>query len=123
EAHRMLLGHVRAHDQDAVGVLQVLLERGGAAAPERGPQTGDRGAVSYPSLVLDRDRAGRREELLDQVVLLAVERGAAEEVHPERALQRLSVVCLLLPGLLAGADYALGDHLSRLLEAQRLPIA
>jgi hypothetical protein len=34
EPDRVLLGHVRAHDQDAVGVLQVLLERGGAAAPE-----------------------------------------------------------------------------------------
>ena len=79
EAHRVLLGHVRAHDQDAVGVLQVLLERGGAAAPERGPQTGDRGGVSYAGLVLDRHRAGRREELLDQVVLLGVERRAAEE--------------------------------------------
>jgi hypothetical protein len=54
KADRMLLGHVRAHDQDAVRVLQVLLERGGAAAPERGPQTGDRRAMSYASLVLDR---------------------------------------------------------------------
>ena len=77
---RVLLGHVRAHDQDAVGVLQVLLEGGGAAAPERGPQTGDRGAVSYAGLVLDRQRPHRGEELLDQVVLLAVERRAAEEV-------------------------------------------
>src|SRR5213592_4189532 len=73
EADRVLLGHVGAHDQDAVGVLQVLLERGGAAAPERGPQTGDRRAVSYAGLVLDRHGAGRREELLDQVVLLGVE--------------------------------------------------
>jgi hypothetical protein len=30
----VLLGHVGAHDENAVGVLQVLLERGGAAAPE-----------------------------------------------------------------------------------------
>ena len=47
EADRVLLGHVRAHDQDAVGVLQVLLERGGAAAPERGPQTGDRASECH----------------------------------------------------------------------------
>ena len=32
---------------------EVLLERGGAAAPERGPQTGDGGGVSYAGLVLD----------------------------------------------------------------------
>ena len=42
KADRVLLGHVRAHDHDAVGVLQVLLEGGGAAAAERRPQTGDR---------------------------------------------------------------------------------
>jgi hypothetical protein len=53
EAHRVLLGHVGAHDEDAVGVLQVLLERGGAAAPEGGPQTGDGGAMSYAGLILD----------------------------------------------------------------------
>src|SRR5690242_11165398 len=60
--------------------------------PKRGPQTGDRGAVSYAGLVLDRHRAGRREELLDQVVLLGVQRGAAEDAEPERAVQRLAVV-------------------------------
>src|SRR6185436_16230764 len=90
EAHRVLLGHVRAHDQDAVGVLQVLQERGGAAAPERGPQTGDGGGVSYARLVLDRDRAGRREALLDQVVLLGVQRRATEEGEAERAVERLA---------------------------------
>ena len=78
EADRMALGHVRPHDHDAVGVLEVLLEVGRAAAPERGPQTGDRRAVSYARLVLDLDRAQRREELLDEVVLLVVERRAAE---------------------------------------------
>src|SRR5919206_453738 len=89
EADRVLLGHVRAHDQDAVGVLQVLLERRGATAAERGPQTGDRGGVSYAGLVLDRHRAERREALLDQVVLLGVQRGAAEERHAQRAVERV----------------------------------
>src|SRR5581483_8920183 len=98
----MLLGHVRSHDQDAVRVLQVLLEGGGAAASERGPQTGDRRAMSYAGLVLDRHRAHRGEELLDQVVLLAVERRSAEEVDAERAVQRVAAVVGVLPGLLAG---------------------
>ena len=39
---------------------EVLLEGRGAAAPERGPQTGDRGAVSYPGLVLDLTTPERR---------------------------------------------------------------
>jgi hypothetical protein len=34
ETDRVALGHVRPHDQDAVGVLEILLEAGGAAAPE-----------------------------------------------------------------------------------------
>jgi hypothetical protein len=34
EPDRMGLGHVRAHDDDAVGVGQVLLVVGGAATPE-----------------------------------------------------------------------------------------
>ena len=78
EADRVALGHVRAHDQDAVGVLQVLLEGRGAAPAERGPQTGDGGGVSYAGLVLDLDDAQRREQLLDEVVLLVVERRPAE---------------------------------------------
>ena len=39
---------------------EVLLEVGGAASSERGPQTGDRGAVSYAGLVLDLDDPERR---------------------------------------------------------------
>ena len=40
EPDRVALGHVRAFDHDAVGVLQVLLGRGGAAAPEEVPRPG-----------------------------------------------------------------------------------
>src|SRR5262252_10531263 len=39
EADWMALGHVGALDHDAVGVLQILLESGRPAAPERDPQT------------------------------------------------------------------------------------
>ena len=60
EPDRVALGHVRALDDDAVGVLQVLQEGGGAATTERGPQTGDGGAVSNTGLVLDLDRAHAR---------------------------------------------------------------
>ena len=74
-----VLGHRRAHDQDRVGVREILLRRRRAAAPERGAQTGHRGAMSYPGLVADGDHAqAAGEELLDQVVLFVVERRAAE---------------------------------------------
>src|SRR5829696_1092837 len=118
----MRLGHTRALDPDHVGVLDVLLGVGGAAAPERGPQTGDRGGVSYAGLVFDLDRAHRREELLDQVVLLVVERGAAQVREAHRAVDAPAVLVLDLPVVLAGADDALGDHVHRRLELDLLPL-
>src|SRR3954447_5692873 len=117
---RVLLGHVRAHDQDVVGVLQVLLERGRAATPERDPQTGNRRAMSYPRLVLDRHRAHRGEALLQQVVLLAVERRPAEQREPTSAIQRLAVLGLRLPRLLPRRDDPVGDHFHRGLEVELL---
>jgi hypothetical protein len=79
EAHRMLLRHGRSHDEDRVGVGEILQRRRRPAAPERGAQTGHRGAVSYPRLIADRHHpkpAG--VELFQEVVLFVVEGRAAE---------------------------------------------
>src|SRR5205823_3387046 len=65
EADRMAFGHVRSLDDDAVSVRKVLLERRRSAPSERDPQTGDRGGVSYPRLVLDLDDPERGVELLE----------------------------------------------------------
>src|SRR5213079_2102936 len=100
KADRMRLGHRRALDPDAVGVLEVLLEVGGAAAPERGPQTGDGARVSYAGLVLDLHGSHRREGLLDEVVLLVVERGAAQVGEAERAVDALAAMVDVLPAVL-----------------------
>src|SRR3954470_20404191 len=94
----------------------------GAAAPERGAQTGHRGAVSYAGLVLDLHRSHRGEQLLDQVVLLVVERGAAEVREAECAIDPMPVVVALLPALLAGRDRPLGDHVHRPVELELLPL-
>ena len=67
---------------------EILLEVRRAASSERGPQTGDRGAVSYAGLVLDLHDAERRHQLLDQVVLFVVERRAAEVADRHRAVRR-----------------------------------
>src|SRR6187200_2685502 len=104
EADGVRLSEARALDPDQVGVLEILLEVGGAAAPERGPQTGDGGGVSYAGLVLDLDGAHRRERLLDQVVLLVVERRAAEVGEAHRAVHAPALVVGLLPPVLAGGD-------------------
>ena len=102
EPDRMALGHVRAHDHDAVGVGQVLLEGGGAAPTERCPQTGDGGGVSYAGLVLDLHGAERREQLLHEVVLLVVEGGSARGWRcpwcGARGGRRSSASCHVAPG-------------------------
>src|SRR5947199_5167362 len=108
------LGHVGPHDEHAIAKLKVFLEGCGGSSAERGAQTGHRGAVSYARLVLDLDDAERRAELLDQVVLFVVEGRAAEARDPHRALRRIAVRRLLLPGLLARADDPLDDHVHRL---------
>jgi hypothetical protein len=65
EPDRVALGHVRTLDHYAVGVLEILLKGGSAAAPEADPQTGDRGGVSYAGLILDLNCPQRGEQLLD----------------------------------------------------------
>src|SRR5204862_4120609 len=100
---------------------QVLLEDRGPASPERRPQTGDGGAVSYAGLVLDLDDSERRAQLLDQVVLFVVERRAAEVADRQRAIRGNVVLRLLLPVLGARADDPLGDHLHRVVERELLP--
>src|SRR5581483_2306420 len=108
-------------DGDDVGVGQVLLEGRGPSPAEGGPQTGDRGGVSYPGLVLDLDGAQRGEQLLDEVVLLVVEGGAAETGEPQRPPQRVALLVAVLPPPGPRGDHPVGDHLHRPVEWQLLP--
>src|SRR4051794_27746067 len=78
--------------------------------------------MSYARLVLDLDRAHRGEELLDEVVLLVVERRAAEVREPHRPVDLPPLVVAVLPAVLAGGDDTLGDHVHRLLELDLLPL-
>jgi hypothetical protein len=64
--------------------------------------------VSDAGLVLDLHRAHRGEELLDQVVLLVVERRAAEVREAERAVDAPAVAVGVLPARLARGDQPLG---------------
>ncbi len=90
----MGLRHVRPHEQNAVTVRQVSLISWWPPAAERGAQTGHRGGVSYPRLVLDRHHAQpAAEEFLDEVVLFVVdgrpaERAEALDVVEQRDLPR-----------------------------------
>src|SRR5262249_33437574 len=50
---RMGFGHVRAHDQNAVAIREILLIIGSGSATERGAQTGHRCGVSNSGLIFD----------------------------------------------------------------------
>ncbi len=73
----MVFRHVRAHDDNAVGVGHAPGIKGRCAAAESGPQTGDARAVSYSCLILDGDDTQTTQEFLAKMVELDLERGAA----------------------------------------------
>ena len=79
EADRMVFRHIRTHDQDRVGVEQIVWRGGGAASPEACAQTGHGRTMSYPGLVADAHHAeSSREQFLNEVVFFIIERGAAQ---------------------------------------------
>src|SRR5699024_8344169 len=113
EAHGVALGHIGTLDDDAVRIRQILAGLCGAASPERGSQTGNRGGVSNARLVLDLDRPGRRVELLREVVLLVVDGRPAEAGDPHRPTQRMAVLVDVLPVVATSFEEAVGDHVDR----------
>src|SRR5438094_9708860 len=102
ERHRMALRHVRAHDDEAIGVLEIARIQGRRAATEPCPQTGDARAVSYPGLILNGDDPEPAPELLAHVVELVVERRAAEREYGRRHVDEFPVGELLDERLFAG---------------------
>src|SRR5213078_1043961 len=102
ERHRMALRHVRAHDDEAVGMFEAARVRRRGAATVPCPQTGDARAVSYPGLILDGDDPEPAPELLAHVIELVVERRAAEREDRGRHVCELAVRELLDERLVAG---------------------
>src|SRR4029077_12566515 len=47
----MILRHRLSHEEDCVGIGEILLRGRRAAPPKRGAQTGHRGAMSYSGLI------------------------------------------------------------------------
>src|SRR5918997_1274163 len=122
KAHRVGLGHVRALDNDAVGVLQVHEVGGGAAPTVRDAQTGHRGAVSYTRLVGDLGKPHGVEQLGDEVILLVVYRRAADGGDRKRAVELPALLVCLLKGLVARPLDPVGDHIHRLVQGELLPL-
>src|SRR3989441_11529482 len=122
ERHRMALRHVRAHDDEAIGVLEIARIQGRRAATEPCPQTGDARAVSYPGLIFDGDDPEPAPELLAYVVELVVERRATEPEHRGAHVHELPVRELLDERLVAGLLDQLGHAVHGPLELDDFPI-
>ena len=122
EADRVRLSQVRTLDKDAVRVLQILLETGGATAPERGPRPGTVLECHMRAWFSICTAPIAVKDLRMEVVLLVIERRTAEVRKAERAVDPLAVLVLGLPPVLAGRDHTLGDHVHRRLEIEVLPV-
>src|SRR5256886_6524580 len=118
----MALRHVRAHDDEASGVLEVARIQRRSAATEPCPQTGDARAVSYPGLIFDGDDSEPAPELLAYVVELVVERRATEREHRGRHVHELPAGELLDERLVPGLLDQLGHSVHGPLELHDLPV-
>src|SRR5436309_2528306 len=75
----MRFGHAGPLNQNAIGILQILLSGGRAAAAEGGAQTGHRAAVSYPGLIGNGDHTqAAGKQLSDEIVLLIIKSCSTE---------------------------------------------
>ena len=97
KSDRMALRHIGAFDDDDIRVHQIRRKVSRAASAKRGPQTGDRGGVSNTGLIFYLNNAEAGEQLLDQIVLFVVERGAAQVRDAHRAPERRRRLCSCLP--------------------------
>ena len=89
EADRVVLSRVAAHGEDDIRVADVGPAVGHRPASERGGQTGHRGAVSYPGLLLDRhDAEPGAERLHEQVVDLVGVGAAADDAERGQRVDR-----------------------------------
>src|ERR1700756_4506202 len=85
ETDRVILRHVRAHNQNGIRIYEIARRSRRSASSEGGAQTGHRGAVSYTGLVADAYHAQAGcEELFDQVVFFVIESRATKVRHGSR---------------------------------------
>ena len=90
--------------------------------PKLVPRPGTVAECRNTRLVLDLDRARRREELLDDVVLFVVEGRAAEAGDAERAADEPALRVGVLPALAPRLQEALRHHVHRGLEIELGPL-
>ena len=92
KAYWMIFRHVRAHDQNHIGVQQIFWRRRSPASTIACAQTGHSRAMSYPGLVAYANHAQTSgEKFFDQVIFFVVERGATEMSDGRGLHQALTV--------------------------------
>ena len=120
---RVVLGHVGAHDDYAVGVSEIILRGGRASASQPGAQTGHRRAMSYTGLIFDvHDSEPGGKELFDNVVFLVVQRRATEMRYCRGPVHRSAVRGLMDEGLVSRLLHERGDAVHRPIERFILPV-
>jgi len=121
DRRRVVLGGIRADDEERHRVVEVGPVVGHRSSSKRAAKTGHRGRVSYAGLVLDQAGTEVSDDLPVQVVLLVVQVRRAEELH------RLGVRCADTPGVSVkpfasrAGDELLRDLGHRSVEADRRP--
>ena len=118
----MVLRHIGAHHDDAVGIVHAPWVESRRAAAEPGPQTGDAGAVSYPCLVFDRDHPQAAHQLLADVIEFNLEGGAAQRKDRRRHVDEFVVGKLFDESVIARFLCELGNPGHRALEIPDFPI-
>lgn len=116
----MALGHVGAHDHDAVGVRHVARKHRRRPLAQSRDEPPNAGAMADARLMLDQDDAEAATEFLRDVIELVVERRAAKVKDRRRGVHALSVGKLLDEPLVAHRAHQLGHTIHRPLDVDLL---
>ena len=107
--HRVRLGRVAADDEDGLGVVDVVVRVRHRTIAPGVCNTGHRGGVTDPCLVIHVVRAPIGGELAEQIRLLVIVLGRTQPIHGIRA------------AFVADLHHAVADLVDRLFPADALP--
>src|SRR5699024_121634 len=110
-------------NENAISIRHILQWLGCATAAKRGSQTGNRGGVSYTSLVFDLHRASCRKQLFNDVVFLVIQGCAAQASHTHGAVEDAAFIILVLPLIAARLDKTIRDHIHRGFDIDVFPLS
>ena len=122
ETHRMMLGGIASHDEDAVRILEIDPVIGHCTASERLCQSRNSSAVSNTCLMIKMDESQPPYGLVHHGTFFVVHDGAAEMEHGFHTVDFLLLVVEPLEILVAGILDVLGQLLKGPVPALLLPL-